>query len=233
MADLIFIAGGGKGLTETAIIPSVTINVEHNMENTLSKYPIEKSTDGAYNAVVRNNVITINGAFSNIHLPSVLFESSTPDILGNVVLGNTTAKDNGDQPPVTGLDRPQAAFDLVKDARDTLKFLDIVTGYITYKDCLIQSFNVTEDKNTGGLLSFELVFEQPRFTEVTNAVSANMIKPLADSGAGNDKLSVQEKKDASEIEDKCKGSTIGIFGFEVSTEAVCRNYHTLVKSGVN
>jgi hypothetical protein len=224
MADLIFLAGGGRDLTETAIIPSVTVQVEHSMENSISKYPIEKSPDGAYNAVVRNNVVTVKGAFSNIHLPSVLFENSTPDIIGNVEIGDATAEEGGTQPAVTGIDRPSEAFNLIEDARDTLKYLDIVTGYKTYKDCLIKSFNVTENKDTGNLMSFELVFEQPRFTTVTNAVSANVVKPLEDPADENSKLSTQEKKDKSEVEANCKGTFF---------EGVCRTVNTYSKAAVD
>ncbi len=233
MADLIFLAGGGRDLTESAIIPSVTVEVEHTMENTISKYPIEKSPDGAYNAVVKNNEVTVRGAFSNIHLPSVLFENSTPDIIGDVAIGDATAEEGGTQPAVTGVDRTLEAFKLIKDARDTLKYLDIVTGYTTYKECLIQSFSVTENKETGNLMSFVLVFVQPRFTEVTNAVSANLV----DQTATNQKQSVQEKKDQSEIEDECKGRTLSdSAGFDVpliggaSTEGACRVVNTAAKA---
>lgn len=229
MADLIFLAGGGRDLTESAIIPSVTVKVAHSMENSISKYPIEKSPDGAYNTVVRNNVVTVTGSFSNIHLPGVLFENSTPDIIGNVVIGDATAEEGGTQPAVTGIDRPQAAFDLIKDARDTVKYLDIVTGYETYKDCLIKSFNVTEDKDTGGVLSFELIFEQPRFTTVTNAVSANVVKPVEDSASENNKGSAQDKANKDAIEEKCKNNKV--LGLPI--EGVCKTYYSYVDASVD
>ncbi len=229
MADLIFLAGGGRDLTESAIIPSVTIKVDHSMENSIAKYPIEKSPDGAYNTVVRNNTVTVTGNFSNIHLPSVLFENSTPDVIGDVVIGDATAEEGGTQPAVSGIDRPLEAFKLIKDARDTVKYLDIVTGYTTYKDCLIKSFNVTEDKNTGGILSFELIFEQPRFTEVTNAVSANIVKPLEDSAEDNTKGSLQDKANKDAIEAKCKNAKV--LGLPI--EGICKTFYSYADATVD
>jgi len=225
MADLIFLAGGGNNLTESAIIPSVTVKVTHSMENSISKYPIEKAPDGGYNAVVRNNVITVVGTFSNIHLPSVLFENSTPDIIGDVVIGDATAEEGGTQPAVTGIDRPLEAFKLIKNARDTLQLLDIVTGYDTYKDCLIQTFRVMEDKNTGGILSFELVFEQPRFTTVKEDTSANVIKPVEDSAASPDDGSIQNKKEQATAEAECAASPF--------PTGLCLTWKTLTKSSTN
>ncbi len=210
MDNLIFLAGGGNNLKDAAIIPSVNLTVTHSMENSLSKYPIEKSPDGAYNAVVRNNVISVTGAFSDIHLPSVLFENSTPDVL--------TATDDTKN-------RPQAAFDLISSARNNLTYMDIVTGYQTYKDCLITSFNVKEDKDTGGLLSYELTFEQPRFTTAKTVLTANIIKPLEADGATNEKGGVQEKQELADLEEQCKD---GFF-----SAGLCITGKTLFKSSID
>jgi hypothetical protein len=171
MADIAFLAGGADNVQRTALIPSVNLSIDHTMSNTLSSYPIEKTPNGTYNAVVKNNVIAIRGAFSRIHLQDTSTDVSAVE---DIIAGSIQS----------GYDRPEAAFTLLKEARDNNTYMDVVTGFVVYDDCLIQSFTVHEDKDTGGLMSFELTMVQPRFTEVVNAVSANVVEERQDDTAG-------------------------------------------------
>ena len=200
MADLIILAGGSKNLTESAIIPSATISIEHTMTNSISSYPVEKSSDGTFNAVNKNKMVSISGRFSDVFIPSShVSGDATPDILDGLVSDTTS--------------RPQAAFALLRDARDNLTYIDVVTGFDTYKDCIVKDYSVSEDASTGNSLKFSLILIQPRFTEVVNKVSANIVESLVDS-AGNPTNGTTADKKKKEAGETC---LLGPYG-----EAICK-----------
>lgn len=191
--NLVILAGGGRNLNDSALIPSVAITVEHSMSNEISSYPIEKMADALLNSKKNNNIITMSGMFSEIHLPPVLGGVTTPDILSSTITSSAN--------------RPQAAFDLIERVRNESSYVDLVTKYKTYKDCLIKTFLVNEDSTTDKVMSFQLTFEQPRFIVTTQQVTANIVESKRDSASDNISGNPATKK---EQDDKTSSAVIDV-----------------------
>jgi hypothetical protein len=126
----------------------------------------------------------MSGMFSEIHLPAVLGGVTTPDVLKSTI--------------DSGGNRPQAAFDLIERVRNDSSYVDLVTKYKTYKDCLIKTFLVNEDSTTDKVMSFQITFEQPRFIVTTQQVTANIVESKQDSASDNISGNPATKKEEDE-----------------------------------
>ena len=184
MADLAILTGINNGGFDSAIIPDTLLEINHNMSNEVTSYPISTGTDGTDNARVRNNEIIIRGLFGDLSFKSNPHRFRDVEDLVSTETATTDPLATAAENPIFITRRRQEAFNLLKRARDQKQTIDLVTDYIVYNDCLITNFNVVESREFDQVLSFSLSFVQLRFAEVIATLNVNVVESIVDSASG-------------------------------------------------
>lgn len=150
------------------------VSVEYTGDVEVTDHPVEKGSDISDNARPMPEVVKIHG-----------FVSSTPisSQLRNLNPGATYPAPSA---PQTGqqASRAQAAFTLLKDAKDNATFLSVVTDLYQFDSMIIKSLTLTRDNTTGDSLDFTATL---RHVRIVSSQIATLVPVTAQHGVATDK----------------------------------------------
>lgn len=146
------------------LFTDVTTNINHQFDNDITAFPVERGKDITDNIRVRNNRFTVEGIVADASL--------------TYYNGNSVGYDGISS-------RRQDMYNQLLSIRNNKSKFTLVTGLDAYEGCVIKSFSVPVTPDNASLFTFKIDIEQIRevYTNTVNVVVADVSTVKKDDAA--------------------------------------------------